>query len=159
MGLNRNLDDLQPLFKKIIIYIIEQAKEKYNIDLKVNETKRSQEIQTAYFAQGRQSLIIVNQLREKAGLYTINDKDNQKTITRVENINTEVSHGAGLACDVVPNGNWSSSPLDWAVIGKCVVLANGKFVNELREFKGKVIWGGNWSKFTDKPHIELEKGV
>ena len=59
-----------------------------------------------------------------------------------------------LAVDAVPY------PIDWNNIGRFDEL--GEFVlkkaDELRKegrIKSKIVWGGEWKKFPDKPHYEI----
>ena len=64
----------------------------------VFEGRRSQAVQEAYYAQGRETLVSVNEKRVKAGLYLLrNDKQNYK-ITWTMNS----KHLIGVAMDILP---------------------------------------------------------
>jgi protein-disulfide isomerase-like protein with CxxC motif len=154
MALNRNLNALDARFKPIAEYIIKAYRLVAKKELKVIETKRSQAVQSAYYAQGRESLESVNQLRKIADIYPITAEQNKKTITNVQLINTKESHGAGLAMDVMPEDGFDSDIMYWNKIGDTVELARQLFKNRLDELNAVIVWGGNW-KMKDMPHIQL----
>ena len=63
-----------------------------------HEGRRSKEVQEAYYAQGRETLEKVNELRKAAGLYPLRgEKDNYKITWTLKS-----KHIDGLAMDVVP---------------------------------------------------------
>ncbi len=59
-------------------------------------------------------------------------------------------HNFGLACDLAPiiNGKiyWEEELFDWSLIGKWARAAN-------------LEWGGNWTSFVDRPHVQLVAGL
>lgn len=67
----------------------------------------------------------------------------------VTNMSVTGAHGLGLAYDVVPVVNkkavWDDHSL-WKIIGDV-----GKELG--------LVWGGDWTKFIDKPHFELTAGL
>jgi hypothetical protein len=64
----------------------------------VYEGVRSQAVQEAYFAQGRESLIQVNEKRKAAGLYLLANEKQNYTITWTMNS----KHLSGRAMDILP---------------------------------------------------------
>lgn len=154
MSLNRSMDALDYRFKPIAEYIIKAYKLVAKKELKVIETKRSQAVQSAYYAQGREPLESVNQLRKIAGIYPLTEEQNKKTITKVQLLKSDESHGAGLAMDVMPEDGFDSDIMYWNKIGDTVELARQLFSKRLEELNAVLVWGGNW-KMKDKPHIEL----
>lgn len=159
--IQKNINLLIPLFKDIISWIIVEAAEKYKVFLEINETLRTNEVQNAYYAQGRKSLDEVNRLRASAGLYTIGKSENMRIITNVQNIATDRGHGAGMAADLVPTIQnkpcWNAPQSTWDVIGKCTEAANIKFKTELEAAKMNVVWGGSWKSIKDTPHVEIKR--
>src|SRR5689334_3293058 len=74
----------------------------------VTSTKRTLDEQKALYAQGRQVLSTVNELRAKAGMRPILGSENLYTVTRADGVVHQSNHQGGLALDVVPakpNGN------------------------------------------------------
>ena len=64
----------------------------------VNETLRSQEVQNAYYAQGREPLDNTNAKRKIAGLPPITDAENKNMITWT----LKSKHSSGKAMDLYP---------------------------------------------------------
>ena len=99
--------------------------------------KRTDAMQIAFHAQGRESLITVNNLRQKAGMSPISESENKSTITDCDGITSKSPHQSGKAVDIVPmdkNGNtyWPSlNDTQWRVI------ATAMMEQGLR-------WGGDW---------------
>ena len=111
-------------------------------DVVIIETARTNEVQAAYYAQGRADLKTVNDKRILAGLPVISEKENVK----ITNTKPGMSkHNSGKAFDVAPavNGkimwNDSESFRELGSIGKSVGLK----------------WGGDWKSFKDSPHFEI----
>lgn len=154
MGLINSLDKLNPQFQSIANWIIARAAD-LGVKLIVNETLRTQVVQAAYYAQGRRSLEVINALRKNAGLWSIGKEESSRIITNVATVNTQNSHGAGLAMDVVPNGNWNAPAAQWAVIGQCVDEARVFFAAELARLNASLVWGGDWRTLHDTPHVEM----
>ena len=121
------------------------------IQYKVLETLRTEAVQRAYFAQGREPLAVVNIKRRSAGLGPITDIENARKITWT----LESKHIAGKAIDIVP-----------IIDGKIPWNINSKEIAYLYLRIGKIgeacglSWGGRWTpidKFgigKDAPHFE-----
>lgn len=106
----------------------------------ITEAFRPQAEQDAYFAQGRQSLNEVNELRGMAGLDPINDEENSKIVTKT----LSSKHTERIAFDIVNTVNgypdWNDDAFyEWAA----------KIYKEIG-----LSWGGDWHSFKDKPHFE-----
>lgn len=117
------------------------------IDIIVTSGLRTHAQQTALYAQGRESLSRVNELRRIAGWGSISANENR---SRVTNARAGSSlHNYGLAVDVVPlvNGqpNWNVSSDIWSKIG-----AAGKGQG--------MEWGGDFRTIVDKPHFQMTGG-
>lgn len=80
--MSRDLNKTTPRLKIFIEQLIVKAKELLNIDVFVVEVDRPFLSQVAYYAQGRESLDVVNKLRARAGLAPIDAKANKKPVTR-----------------------------------------------------------------------------
>ena len=96
---------------------------KEGLDVDVIETFRSNEVQTAYYSQGRADLKTVNDRRVKAGLSSITEKDNHV----ITNTKAGMSkHNSGKAVDYAPRKGgvicWNDSSLFFKMgqIGKRV---------------------------------------
>jgi len=158
MGINNNLLALRPEMHIIAEFIIWHA-EGCGVKLIVNETLRTQAIQSAYFAQCRNDLPMVNGLRKEAGLWSISEAENKRIVTNVQKISTTQGHGSGLAVDFVPDGKWNSPVEKWAVIGQAVEFAKKEFEKFLTLRNAELIWGGSWvlqGGGSDSPHVELD---
>jgi peptidoglycan L-alanyl-D-glutamate endopeptidase CwlK len=125
MGIIRSLDALTSDTRKRADDFLAEAKVAGH-SLYVLETQRTDEVQAAYCAQGRQPLAEVNALRGKAGLYLINDAQNKNKITDdppmgLFTVYKGRGHGNGTAFDVVPltlSGalQWNTPPALWIAI-------------------------------------------
>jgi len=112
------------------------------------ETLRTQGVQTAYYAQSRQALAVVNELRAKEGLYLLTEAENKKTVTNTLKSN----HADGNAADYCPltaDGNlwWNAPDTVWQYMGQ---IAEECGLDWCAGGKGQH-WG--W----DSPHMELMK--
>jgi len=151
MGINKNIDALKPPMPEMVRRTIARVKEELNIVLLVIETDRTQLIQNAYFAQGRESLEEVNRLRGIAGLAPITATENV-IITKAKVSN----HTGGNAVDLCPEMQgkpgraWWDAPQDvWEKIGKIAEECG------LDWCAGG--YGQTWGKGWDNPHFELMK--
>ena len=102
---------------------------------------RTQEQQNAYWAQGREDLQTVNNLRRIAGLDPINDAENAKHVTWV----THSKHMDGLAVDIA---NVKDGDVDWdnMVFYRAAATEFAKY---------GLVWGGSWKDKQDNPHFEV----
>jgi len=125
-------------------------------------TDRTYQEQTAYFAQGRETLDKVNALRKIAGLWLITEEENKKKITWT--MNSE--HVVNLEDDNKDNDK--SRAIDFAIVGdygkiiwdvKVDVNADG--ISDYREcaMLGESIgfWSGMRFKTADWPHLQLKE--
>lgn len=113
----------------------------------VLETRRTLEVQRAYYAQGRQPLIEVNAIRKIAGLYLLSEAENERIVTKTLNSR----HLDGEAIDIAPTDAkgrpWWNAPAElWLRIG------------EVGESCG-LEWGGRWGQTStrlgwDCPHFQ-----
>ena len=148
MGVNRNIGALKPKLAEAVRLFLKRCEEE-GYKVLIIETDRSQEVQNAYYAQGRQDIDEVNRLREKAGLYMIKEREN-RIITKAKISN----HTGGNAVDICPEikdapGNpWWNAPQDlWEKIGH---LAEECGLDWCAGGYGQT-WGKGW----DNPHFEL----
>lgn len=112
---------------------------------------RTMDEQAALFAQGRQSLLTVNELRYKAGWLPIADWQNK----RVTNARAGKSwHNFGLAVDIVEDGNPDKIGIQWSWASTKSYLKIGTFTQTVG-----LGWGGFWKSFVDLPHVELTCGM
>lgn len=111
----------------------------------VMETLRDQNVQDAYYAQGRQPLEQVNALRAIAGLIPIDEKQNGSIITHAKISN----HTSGNAIDMPPTriagskNPWWNAPAE--VWERMATVA---------EYVGLVA-GYHWKGFVDSDHFEM----
>jgi hypothetical protein len=127
MGIIRSLDALTPETRKRVDKFLIVTKAAGH-SLYVLETKRTDGVQAAYCAQGRQPLAEVNALRAKEGIYLIDEKQNKNTITDpppagLLTVYKDRGHGNGTAIDVVPltlSGalQWNTPPALWLKIAE-----------------------------------------
>lgn len=76
---------------------LQKACAEQGITIKLTEGVRDPATQSAYYAQGREPLAVVNRLRKEAGLVPIDDKTNRRVITW----KLHSSHIFGFAFDIV----------------------------------------------------------
>lgn len=141
MALNRKTQDLEPVTRDMVEKGIAILKAQ-GIRFFVNETRRSNAVQSAYFAQGRESLDRVNALRAIAGLWPITESENSRKVTNT----LKSKHIEGKAVDIVPadrDGNplWNAPKQAWEAIA-VVMKSTG------------LEWGGDWAGAWDKPHYQ-----
>jgi hypothetical protein len=118
-------------------------------------TKRFDIEQKALYAQGRSSLLIVNALRNNAGLHLIDDKENSYTITNCDGIKTKSQHQFGNAVDYVILNKYKNPTWDYI-----------NFATEYRALRdiGTALGfncGGSWLKQSDgkdSPYIKVNLG-
>lgn len=162
MGTHRDIDLLEPKLRRAVQRTLKALKEA-NFPVLISETLRDDNVQKAYYAQGRKPLDEVNALRKEAGLYLLTEGENKNIITNCDGVKYKSNHqtrdgsGYGYAIDLVPAkenkyGNltfWWNAPQDvWEKLG-AIAEENG-----LDWVSGGI--GENWS-FKDNPHFELLK--
>lgn len=161
MGIHRELNLLEPTLKKRVEKLFSVLEEKGFLVL-VSETLRDQDVQIAYYAQGRKSLAEVNKLRDKAGLYRLSAAENKYTVTNCDGITHKSNHqardasGLGFAIDLVPakmnsrgyRDFWWDAPHNiWEELGEIAESCGLDWC-----YGGK---GEQWK--WDMPHFELLK--
>jgi peptidoglycan L-alanyl-D-glutamate endopeptidase CwlK len=111
----------------------------------LTQTFRSEAVQNAFFAQGRETLESVNAKRLAVGLAPIKDPQNR----RITN-----ARGGKSKHNVYP-----SKAFDIAFIEGKNTIWTGKlfedFYSIVKEKYPNVIWGGNFVSIKDAPHFEI----
>lgn len=134
----RSLANLDTCHERIQTVLYEAIK---IIDFSVLCGHRTKEDQFELYKQGR---ILIN------GHWEV--QDGKKIVTQKDGYKKESVHQTipSEAVDVAP---W---PIDWDDINRFKVLSNViKYV--ANKFKIKIIWGGDWKRFPDYPHYQLEE--
>lgn len=146
-ALIRDIQSLEPETRKMAEAAIAILKAQ-GIRYFINETLRKHEVQCAYYAQGRQNLEIVNQMRRDVGLRPLTSDENKKTIT---NSLTKSKHLTGEAIDICPatkgGDPWWSAPQ-----GEYQKIAD---IMKTCGFE----WGGDWKGAWDQPHYQKKDKV
>lgn len=150
MALSKRLSDLQPAAFKAATAAGENLR-LLGIPYADTSTLRTQEEQYAFWCQGRKPLVLVNDARRIAGLWSIKDAENKYTITNCDGIKTKSAHQSGLALDRVPVDARGSPCWPPASDPRWIQIA---MVMEAHGFE----WGGRWKDFQDLPHYTY-KGV
>jgi peptidoglycan L-alanyl-D-glutamate endopeptidase CwlK len=148
--MTRDIDALHWQFAKIVKNWLKLCEARM-YEVVVYSTLRTNEEQAALYAQGRESVMRVNELRQAAGLGTIVRSQNN----RVTNAKPGTSwHNYGLAIDFFPlrldgKPDWAYSPKDPAdIYDEAVQLAKG--------VDKSIVWGGAWE---DYGHLEWHPGM
>lgn len=121
----------------------------------INETRRTLDVQRAYYAQGRKPLSEVNALRAVAGLKAIAESDNASVITKVDGIKDKSRHQSGDALDIYPT--MPDKAVLWYPTTSTADL--WKRMGELAKRCG-FEWGGDWKPLDryglgwDPAHVE-----
>jgi peptidoglycan LD-endopeptidase CwlK len=146
--MNTRIEDLLPEVQEMAYKAIAIMKAQ-DIKHVVTSTFRSKEVQQALYAQGRNSLNIVNQLRENANLSLLPENENTYTVTNCNGVTNLSPHQSRKAIDIVP-ANRNGDPcwpdlLDsrWGPIA-LIMKACG------------FTWGGDWKSFPDYPHYQID---
>jgi hypothetical protein len=150
MGVNRSIDALRPPLAAAVRRFLGRCQAE-NFAVVIIETDRSQPVQNAYYAQGREKLDSVNSLRKIAGLYPLKERENTVvTNARVSN------HTGGNAVDMCPEIDrkpgypwWNAPEPVWKWMG---ALAEDCGLDWCAGGYGQT-WGKGW----DNPHFELMK--
>lgn len=126
----------------------------------LNCVLRTKEEQTAFFAQGRNSLHEVNILRKKAGMQPISEAENRYKVTQTMNSRHFASpkNGKSRAFDIVILRGDRSACWDIKWDGDKDLVPDYEEAAKIGESVGLVA-GGHWQSFKDWPHFELPKDV
>jgi len=135
MPLHRCIEELLPEVQEKVYEAIEELNEK-SIAFVVLETYREQAVQDAYYAQGREPLEVVNDLRFKAGLRPLIDKENQQIITKAR----YSYHTKRRAIDIVPT--LSSGAIPWNIKDASIAAIWMSMADVMKSHGFE--WGGDW---------------
>lgn len=161
MGLHRDINLLVPEMRDYIKKAFEKFEE-IGFDVLISETLRDDAVQIAYYAQGRKPLSETNELRKKAGIYLLTEKENANIITNCDGVTKKSNHqsrdssGLGYAIDLVPAKGITNRNLtfDWNAPKEKYI----KIAEILKEVSnGRIDSGVYWDKFYDAPHHELKR--
>jgi len=156
---SRNIDDLVPEMQTLF-YTFQNKMNIAGIAFIVTCTARNVKEQVALYAQGRQSLDEVNNLRAMAGLPSITEEENARKVTWT----LQSKHLIDLD-DGDPN-NDKARAFDIAILKDkkatwdIKVDVNNDDIPDYQE-AGQIgesvglMWGGSWQKKPDYPHFEL----
>lgn len=140
------LAGVRPEVVKFLNQLASVLKQKMDIDIFVTEGCRSNVVQTAYYAQGRESLAKVNELRKKAGLPALTDQKQNVIITYA--LPGQSAHNWCAAADVYAAKDGK------LITDKNILTKYYAIVKELIAKQDDVVWGGNWATGNDPPHFE-----
>ena len=148
--MSRKPDTLKPHVREALT-VATNYMDSHGIRYMITDCYRTAAEQQALFAQGRESLEMVNIKRQTAGLPDIGRADNGYTVTKCDGVRNLSNHQSGLAVDVVPvdahgNAYWPPSDAPQWVVISTVMKAAG------------FSWGGDWKSFPDAPHFEMKDG-
>ncbi|GAB2780299.1 hypothetical protein GCM10027275_24800 [Rhabdobacter roseus] len=123
----------------------------------LSQVYRSAIEQRAYYAQGRESLSVINELRDKAGLAPIDAEEAWRKVTNSPPGRSKHERTPSEAIDVAFVKKGTKRDLDWT---PRLFLQVAKI---LREFDPKITWGADWNRnwntkderFIDSPHFEI----
>lgn len=153
---NRDIKDAEPRLQKVWAYVSTEFAKVYPDAPKfiLSEVFRSEDLQRAYYAQGRDPLARVNSQRRLVGLGPITENDNRKKITFSKPGQSKHQKKPSKAIDIL------------FVEGKVIVQDKKwyKILSDfIRAYDPSVTWGGDWNrngrsddeKFVDMPHHEV----
>jgi hypothetical protein len=151
--MGHSVDELSGIAKTLAYEFIDRLRMK-GIEYQIRETYRPQIIQDAYYAQGREPLEKVNDLRARAGLYLLGAEEGKRIITKAKTS----KHTERMAIDIVPV--LSTGKIPW-VVKDATVAAIWLELGELGESVG-FEWGGRWTPLDawglgwDLPHYQVK---
>lgn len=159
--MSRNLEKADPFLRVFIPLLIKTVKERLGVDVFVVDVDRDYKVQAAYYAQGRETIHVVNNLRLVAGLPLITVAENKNKITwtlnskHITNMDDDTDlNDLSRAIDIGlkdSDGKYrGTGNEDLNGDGKHDYEQIGAIIEELG--KGKVKWGG---RFGDEPHLEI----
>lgn|SRR3990167_798147 len=142
---SRSIKDLVPEVEELAGKFLIACNE-LGISVLITCTRRSHAEQRALYAQGRETLKMVNSLRTLAKLGTITERGNKRRVTNARE--GESLHNIGRAFDVVP--------LDG---GKCLWDVKNPVWQRLGRI-GQDLgleWAGSWKRMKEYPHFQLRE--
>lgn len=148
--MSRKLDDLHPDVAAAARRALARLKVE-GVEVCVTDTLRTEAEQLALYAQGRQGLAEINDLRARAGMRPIGEAEARQIVTKLDGKPVPLGKGRsvhqfGRALDVVPFDHGRAiwpAPSDprWKPIAAAF---------EAEGFE----WGGRWADFPDYPHYQ-----
>ena len=147
----RDIKLAHPVLQEAFAYLDEQWPIEHPDDPApfLSQVFRPKEMQDAYFAQGRETLKEVNDLRKLAELAPITAQENKTKITNAPSGKSKHELKPSRAFDIAFVKKGTKRELDWTprLFSQAAVIIKKKFPN--------VTWGGSWKKFKDLPHFEI----
>lgn len=149
---SRLLSDLVPSLEEKARKFLAACKEA-KLPVHITCTARSIQEQEALYAQGRESLEKVNELRKEVGLWTIKEKENRKvtwTLKSKHIVYSPEEKARAFDAAIVKDKQFiwdlkadvnDNDLNDWEEMGK---------IGEACGLK----WGGRWKQSPDRPHFE-----
>jgi hypothetical protein len=148
----RDINKLAPIVRDKAVALIKVCA-LHGLEIIITSTLRTDAMQRALYAQGRQLLEDVNILRKLADMSPITDRANQRTVTSAQ----YSMHQSGCAFDIAIVG---PSGISWDVKAD---INNDNYedyrqVGIIGESLG-LTWGGRFSKIYDACHFEYTDGL
>ena len=142
-----DINELRPKTRQMCLMFVEKCKQA-GITVIITQTLRSNELQDAFYAQGREPLASVNAKRKIAKQPPITEKEN-KIVTKAKAGSSP--HNFGLAFDfvVIIDGiaQWNREDL----FIKCGEIAKTISVDGF-----SLEWGGDFVSIKDLPHVQVK---
>lgn len=156
---SRSLELLTPYMKKRAIDLVALSLQRLNIHVLITNTGRLEIEQRALYAQGRDSLSVVNMVRKKAFLAPITAEENESCVTwtldslHIIKKNRPLAEAFDFAI-LLPSGK-----VTWDIKVDTNLSKGSDYeeVGALGETLG-LIWGGRWKK-PDRPHFQQPKNL
>ncbi|GAB3177688.1 M15 family metallopeptidase domain-containing protein [Telluribacter humicola] len=155
----RDITLAHPLLQEAWHYLLEQWAVLHPNDPVpfLTQVFRPRAMQEAYYAQGRQPLLVVNDLRRKAGLGPIGPTENKRRITNSLPGSSRHERTPSEAFDIAFVKAGTKKELDWnpALFEQAARIIRKKFP--------QITWGADWNKnwrtsderFIDAPHFQI----
>jgi len=160
--MSRDITKATPTIQKFWNELQSTVKKELNLDIFLVDVDRDWKVQRAYYAQGRDSLLIVNKLRKDVGLPSITVEQNKKKVTWTMNskhiVNLDDNNENNDLSRAIDIGlkNYDGKYIGDA--GADINKDNKKDYEQVgligeRIGNGKIKWGGRF-KYSDMPHFE-----
>jgi hypothetical protein len=147
---SRNINDLNKNLADCYLTALKEY-EQLHPDLPqpfITCTHRSNAEQAALYAQGRQSAIVVNDLRKKAGMLPISMSEAKRKVTNAKPGSSYHNRYLSEAFDIAFID--SRKKLDWSA------HLFKKFADIILKLNTNITWGGNFRTIKDAPHFQIE---
>ncbi len=160
--MSRDITKATPTIQQFWSELQSTVKKELNLDIFLVDVDRDWKVQRAYYAQGRDSLLIVNKLRKDVGLPSITVEQNKKKVTWTMNskhiVNLDDNNENNNLSRAIDIGlkNYDGKYIGDA--GADINKDNKKDYEQIgligeRIGNGKIKWGGRF-KSPDMPHFE-----